>query len=243
MREATERRNDGTGMRRRATVLGIMVLSVVPSFRRLSAQVGYDPGRSPYRDIRRGAVGVLTFGYLSGGRGSLGVGLANGATAGIRYDVQFGAVGASIGLAYGRTTSFIVDPTKDSARTSGPYDNGVVLADAGLQLILTGRKTWRGFAPYIGGAIGIAGASTQARDTSGYKFGTKFTLSPNVGVRWYPARRLSIRGDFRLVLWKLQYPLSYKVPPQGGSSVLAPTASVTEWTSHRWGTIGVGWTF
>jgi hypothetical protein len=240
----TPRRHVARVIRTAPRTAVLVWLGVVASWNVTLAQVGYDPGHSPYRDIRRGAVGVLTFGYLSGGRGSLGVGLANGATGGIRYDVQFGAVGASIGLAYGRTTSFIVNPTKDSARTSGPYDNGVVLADAGLQLILTGRKTWRGFAPYIGGAIGIAGASTLARDTSGYKFGTKFTLSPNVGVRWYPARRLSIRGDFRLVLWKLQYPLSYKVPPLGGgNSVLAPTASVTEWTSHRWGTIGVGWTF
>jgi hypothetical protein len=228
----------------RSVIAALVWLSVVASYDVAAAQVGYDPGHSPYRDIRRGAVGVLTFGYLSGGRGSLGVGLANGATAGMRYDMQFGAVGASFGLAYGRTTNFIVDPKKDSARTSGPYDNGVVLADVGLQLVLTGRKTWRGFAPYIGGALGVAFANSLARDSSGYTFGTKFTLGPNVGVRWYPARRLSIRGDFRLVLWKLHYPVSYKVPPQGGgSSVLAPTASVDEWTSHRWVTIGVGWTF
>jgi hypothetical protein len=221
------------------------LVSNVPTFQ-LSAQVGYDPGHSPYHDIRRGAVGVPTFGYLSGGRGGLGVGLADGVTAGIRYDVQFGAVGASLGLAYGRTKSFIVDPTKSSARTSGPYDNGVVLADAGLQLVLTGRKTWRGFAPYIGGALGVAFAGTLAQDSSGYTFGTKFTLGPNVGVRWYAARRLSIRGDVRLVLWKLHYPISYKVPPSdggGGSSVLAPTSSLDEWTSHRWVSVGVGWTF
>lgn len=226
------------------TFVGVVLLSIGPTVRPSVAQVGHNPSHSPYRDIPRGAVTVLTFGYLSGGRGSLGVGLANGATAGIRYDLQFGAIGASLGLSYGRTASFIVDPKKDSARTSGPYDNGVVLADAGLQLILTGRKTWRGFAPYIGGAIGVAGASTLSRDSSDYKFGAKFMLEPNAGVRWYPARRLSIRGDFRLVLWKLHYPLSYKVPPSGGgSSVLAPTASVDEWTSHRWATIGVGWTF
>jgi hypothetical protein len=220
---------------------------------RLAAQVGYDPGHSPYHDIRRGPVVMANFGYLGGSRGSVGVGLANGPTGGIRWEPQFGAIGASLGVAYARTTSFAVDPTQDSAsRKSGPFDNTLVLADAGLQLVLTGRKTWRGFAPFVGGALGVAVGSTESRDTSGYKFGTKITLAPNAGVRWYPARRLSVRGDVRLLLWKLKYPISYKVPPgpptcttgaPGCSAVLPTTASLTEWTSHPWATIGVGWTF
>ncbi|HET7296551.1 MAG TPA: hypothetical protein VFI66_05375, partial [Gemmatimonadales bacterium] len=152
-----------------------LLLSNIPTFQ-LSAQVGYDPGHSPYHDIRRGPVVVAMFGYLGGGRGSVGVGLSHGATGGIRWEPQFGAIGASLGLAYGPMTSFAVDPTKDSvSRTSGPFDNTLVLADAGLQLVLTGRKTWRGLAPYVGGALGVAVGSTVKRDTSGYQFGTKIT--------------------------------------------------------------------
>jgi len=139
-----------------------------------------------------------------------------------------------------------VDPTKDStssARKTGPFPNDVVLVDAGLQLVLTGRKTWRGFAPYVGGALGVAISGTSPSDPIGYQFGSKFFAAPNAGLRWYPARRLSVRGDFRLVLWKLNYPLAYKVPASDGSRVLPLTASFTEWTSHPWATIGVGWTF
>lgn len=220
------------------------LLSTIPTFP-LSAQVGYDPGHSPYHDVRRGSVLMATFGYLGGSRGSVGVGLSNGKTVGIRYEPQFGAVGASLGIAYGQTMSFVVDPTKDSVtRKTGPYDNTVVVADAGLQLVLTGRKTWRGFAPYVGGALGVAVGSTVKRDTSGYQFGTKITLAPNVGVRWYPAPRVSVRGDVRLLLWKLKYPVSYKVPNTiDGSRVLASTAALDEWTAHPWVTIGLGWTF
>src|SRR2546427_794247 len=91
-----------------------------------------------------------------------------------------------------------------------------------------------------GGAIG----GTSPRDPSGYKFGTKFTVAPNVGLRWYPARRLSVRGDVRLVLWKLNYPTQFKQPyPINGPPVLPGNASLTEWTSHPWATIGVGWIF
>jgi hypothetical protein len=230
-------------------LLGAAALLTASPPDRLTAQVGHEPSRSPYRDVRRGGAWVLTFGYLGGSRGSVGVGLSNGKTAGIRYEALFGAIGASLGLAYGQTNRFVVDPTKDSVtRKTGPFDDNVVLADAGLQLVLTGRKTWRGFAPYVGGALGLAISGASPPDPSGYRFGSKFTLSPNAGVRWYPARRLSVRGDFRLVLWKLNYPLSYKVPGPTGcqtncSVVLPLGAKLTEWTSHPWATIGVGWTF
>ena len=225
--------------------LGVATLLTAIPPDRLSAQVGHEPGQSPYRDVRRGAVGVLTFGYLGGSRGSVGVGLSDGNTGGIRYEALFGAIGASLGLAYGRTSRYVVDPFKDTlSRKSALINNDVVLVDAGLQLVLTGGKTWRGFAPYVGGALGVAIGGRSPRDSSGYRFGTTFTVAPNAGLRWYPARRLSVRGDFRLVLWKLKYPTQFKQPDLiDNTPVLPSTAALTEWTSHPWATIGVGWTF
>src|SRR5213078_4074529 len=221
----TLRRYDGEGLGNAIRIVTLLFLTVVASWSGATAQLGHEPSHSPYRDVRRGGVGV---------------GLSDGTTGGIRYEVPFGAVGASLGLAYGRTNRFVVDPTKDSsspARTSPPVANDVVLIDAGLQLVLTGRKTWRGFAPYVGGALGVAIGGTTSRDSSGYRFGTKFTLAPNAGLRWYLARRVSVRSDFRLVLWKLNYPISYKQPASDGSRVLPLTAALTDWTSHPWATI------
>jgi len=222
----------------------VLLLAIVPSFR-LAAQVGHDPSHSPYRDVRRGATLVLTFGHLGGSRGGPGVGISDGPTGGLRYEASFGALGAALGIAYGHTTRFVVDPTKDSvSRKSGPFDTDVVLADAALQLSLTGRKTWHGLAPYVGGALGVAVGGGSPPDPSGYNFGNKLTLAPQAGVRWYPARRVSVRADFRLVLWKLRYPLGYKQPsPIDGGRVLPLDASLDEWTSHPWITIGLGWTF
>jgi hypothetical protein len=241
----TVRRLDGWTVRATVLLLATALLAVYPSSR-LVSQVGHDPGHSPYRDIPKGAAWVATFGYLSGGRGSVDVGPSDGMTAGLRYEVPLGAIGASLGVAYARTTSFVMDAstTTDSlSRRSGPYDAGVVLVDAGLQLALAGRKSWRGLAPYIGGALGVAVGQRIAKDSSGYKFGTKITLAPNAGFRWYPARRLSLRGDFRLELWKLSYPLSYKQQNFQGSRILDVNASLSEWTAHPWGTIGLGWIF
>ncbi len=226
-------------------ILGAAVLLTAGPPDRLTAQVGHPPDQSPFRDVRREGTWLVTGGYFGGSRGSVGVGISDGATGGIRYEVPWGAIGASLGVAYAQTTRFVVDPTKDSVtRKSGPYDTDVLLVDAGLQLSLTGRKTWHGWAPYIGGALGLAFGGGSPPDPSGYKFDTKFTVAPNAGLRWYPGRRLSLRADFRLVLWRLKYPVEYKQPsPVDGSRVLQLSAPLTEWTRHPWITFGAGWTF
>src|SRR2546423_10727687 len=75
--------------------LGAVVwLSVVASYNVTAAQVGYDPGHSPYHDIPRGAVWSLSGGHLGGSRGDVGVGRADGLTGGLRHEMQFGAGGA-----------------------------------------------------------------------------------------------------------------------------------------------------
>src|SRR2546425_8196263 len=138
-------------------VVALLWLGVVASWNGVSAQVGHEPAHSPYHDIRGGGVLVFTFGYLGGSRGGVGVGPSDGKTGGIRYEVPFGAVGASLGLAYARMDRFVVDPFTDTtSRKTGPFTDDVVLLDAGLQLILTGRKTWRGVAPDAGGGPGGA---------------------------------------------------------------------------------------
>ena len=241
----SDRRIGGWVFIRRAVTTAGILLSAYPPIR-LASQVGYEPGHSPYRDIPRGGVALITVGYLGGGRGSVGVGISDGPTGGLRYETKLGgAIGVSFGVAYAQTTRFVVDPTKDAAsRKSGPYDNDVILADAGLQLVLTGKKTWHGLAPYFGGAVGVALGGGSPLDSSGYDFGNKFTVMPDAGVRWYPARRLSVRADFRAVLWKLKYPVEYKqqLSPDG-TTVLPLTAALDEYTWHPWATIGVGWTF
>src|SRR5256885_5151953 len=197
----------------RRYVGALVWLSVVASYNVVAAQVGHEPAHSPYHDVRRGGVLVFTFGYLGGSRGSVGVGPAEGKTGGIRYEVPFGAVGASLGLAYARMNRFVVDPFTDTtSRKSGPSTNDVVLLDAGLQLILTGRKTWRGFAPYVGGVLGVAIGGTAPRDTSGDKIGTEVTGAPQRRPRRDPPPRLSPPGGGRLGLWEPHHSPPFQQP-------------------------------
>jgi len=223
---------------------GALFLSVGPTVR-LSGQVGYDPSHSPFRDVRRGAGVRFATGYLAGGRGTVPVGLSGGQTFGVRFETSLSrVVSFTAGVAYGQTTRFIVFPYDSAAkRTKGPFDSHVVLTDLGLQLSLTGAKTFHGLMPYLGGSLGLAFGHDLRADTSGYRFGSKLTIAPGVGVRWYPARRISVQADARAVFWKLSYPITYKDLAADGSRVRMVAASESEWTTHSWLSLGVGWTF
>jgi hypothetical protein len=218
---------------------GMVVLVVsLAAPRLLPAQVGHDPGGSPYHDIRRGIMIRVGTGYFGGTRGKVPVGPSYGPTGSVRLEYLAGNVLAvTAGLAYAQTDANYVTAYDSVPRTVGPINNDLVMADMGIQAALTGAKTVYGFQPYVGVNLGLVFGSALAADTSGYSFGTKFTFGPEVGVRWFPARRLSFEAAGRLVYYKMQYPLSYKL------FVLPLTAKLTEQTVHPWATVGVAWTF
>ena len=221
----------------RTAVCIVGLLSAHPPIR-LSAQVGHDPGASPFHDVRRGLMLRVVGGVYGGGRGRFRVGPSHGKTGGLRLEYQASnAVVLTTGIAYAQTDAFYVTAYDDVPRTVGPIDNDLVLADAGLQLSLTGGKSFHGFQPYVGATLGLAHGSSFQADTSLYRFGTKFTYGPEAGVRWYPARRLTLELGGRLVYYKLQYPLSYRI------HLIPINAPLTEWTAHPWATVGVAWTF
>ena len=226
--------NEGKLERWKALLLS--TLSILPTV--LSAQVGHDPGRSPYRDIRQGAAVRLFVGQFSGSRGSVPVGPSDGPTGGIRltYGVA-GTVALTAGVAYAQTDAFYFDPNDSVPQKRGPINNDLVLADAGLQASITGGKTWHGLQPYVGATMGLVFGSAFASDTSGFVFGTKFSYGPEAGLRWYPTRRFSVELGWRLVIYRMRYPLSYR------PKLLPLNAPLSESTKHPWATFGVGWTF
>jgi hypothetical protein len=218
----------------KAVVLALTVFPLLP----LSAQVGHNPGSSPYHDVRRGLMIRLAAGYFGGTRGKVPVGPSQGPTGGVRLEYLAGNVlTITGGLAYARTDAFYVTAYDTVPRQVGPLNSHLVLADMGLQVSLTGAKTVYGVQPYVGANLGIVFGSAFTADTSGYIFGTKFSFGPEAGLRWFPARRLSFEASGRLVYYKMQYPLSYKL------YVLPVNAKLSESTVHPWATFGVAWTF
>lgn len=232
----------------RATFIAAVLLTAQPA-NRLSAQVGHDPAHSAYRDIRLRPGPVLYVGQLSGDRGRAGAGPSNALTFGARYELPAGhSLVLQFTAAYLKGDRFIIDPRADSAapaRRTGPVDSDLLLTEFGLQLRLTGAKTWRGFAPYVGVGLGLMSDVNSPGDTtlSGYQFGTKLTLSGATGVRWYPARRIMVNADVRAQMWRLRYPVSFHTPASDGSRVVPLEEPLTDWTLHPWISLGIGWTF
>jgi len=232
--------------RSRAAILAsaVALLTAYPATR-LSAQVGYPPDHSPYRDLKRGRTLILGAGYLSGGRGVIGVGPSDGRMASARFEVPLGkSLGAFLGAAYGKMSRFVADPTKDSAaHISGPVNTNVTILDGGFHVMLTGAKAWHTFAPYLGFSGGVMLATSPPADSSGYRFRFKGIFGPELGLRWYLARRLAVRADARVEFWRLTYPITYKQPSPDGSRVLQVGAADHEWTRHPWISVALGWTF
>jgi hypothetical protein len=232
-------------MTRWTTVLTGLLLAVYPSSRLAAQEVGHDPTHSPYHDIPRGGGPLFTMGYLSGTRGRVGVGPSSGAVWGLRWNARVGGMTTLVAnLAYAQTNRFVVNPA-DSAKDqkTGPFASPTAMVDLGLQFALTGGKTWHGVSPYLGTALGFAMQTAAPRDSSNYKFGTKLTLSPLIGMQWLPARRVTVQADLRLVFWKLNYPISYKQIAADSTRVLPLDAAESQWTRHPYVSIGVGWTF
>jgi hypothetical protein len=215
------------------------------------AQVGHRPSDSPYRDIYKGHSVTGLGGYLGGSGGEFAIGPHKGAAFGIRYDVRTaGAIQFGLQLTQANLERLIVDPFVElENRVSGPVDQRVSFVEADLQLNLTGGKTWRALAPFVGLGVGVALASGTEADTSDFKFGNKVYFAPHAGLRVFVTPRLHLRGEARLAFWKLKYPDSFTQEPElEPGTPEAPNAVISdgrtsEWATAPWLQLGLGYSF
>jgi hypothetical protein len=216
------------------------------------AQVGHDPGRSPYRDIYKGHTVTPLGGYIGGSGAQFGIGPHKGPLYGVRYDIRTAsAIQLGLQFAQANLERLIVNPfVRLDNRVSGPVDQRVSFAEVDLQLNLTGGKTWRRLAPFVGAGVGLTFAEDTDADTSGYEFGNKIYVAPHVGFRFFVTGRLHLRGEARIAFWKMSYPDSFTreppeqpgVPPNASNAVI-PDGNVSEWTTTPWFQAGLGYSF
>jgi len=216
------------------------------------AQVGHPPGTSPYREIFRGHSVTGFAGYIGGSGAEFGIGPHKGPVYGIRYDIRTAsALQLGLQLAQADLERFIVDPFVQVAnRVSGPVSQRVSFVEADLQLNLTGGKTWRGLAPFVGAGAGLTFAGGTPADTSGYDFGNKIYFAPYAGLRVFVTERLHLRGDARIAFWKLKYPASFAEEPplepgdpDGDSNAVIDDGPLSEWTTAPWFQLGLAYSF
>jgi opacity protein-like surface antigen len=216
-----------------------------------TAQVGHEPSRSPYRDIRQGHVITPTVGHFGGNGGDLGLGPHNGTVYGLRYDVRSNSfLQLGLWVQRGDLERQIVDPfVRLADRVQGPVQVPVTMAELSLQFNLTGGKTWNRLAPFIGMGGGVATSGSVPQDTSGYKFKNKFYFAPSAGLRIFLTERIHLRGEVRGVFWQLKYPDSFaqEPPAEPGTienpNAVLPAGKLDEWTTSLTYHVGVGYSF
>ena len=198
---------------RRLLLAALFVLVAAPP---ASAQVGYDPALSPYRDIRSGRYLELFGGKMFGSGGSIQVGPRDGAVMGARVNFRAkNTIQVSFGGWYANTVRNIVDADDSIAtRVKPAIAHHLYGGEATLQFNFTGGKSWHSLAPYAGLGLGVVkGQPTPAADTSGYTFGTKLYFAPMLGTRVMLGQRAFIKAEAKAYFWNLKYPLNYSDEP------------------------------
>ena len=199
----------------------------------MHAQVGHAPAKSPYEDVKLGQTITLSGGWLVTGRDPAGVAPNASAFGQIRYDAAVGgpaSLFARYTLAPSQRAQFAPGVIASKRQTGTPSVFMNVI-DAGLDLALTGTKTWHQLIPSIDGGVGIA-SDFAAADSGGYQFGMKFGFSYGLNVRYYRANGVQFRMGLTNFVWQYQYPDVYFTKATDSTAILIDTKDRSKWKNN-----------
>lgn len=211
---------------RRGAMLSVGLVIAAP----LEAQVGRLPDRSPYEDFAIGQTVTLMGGWLAVGSDLAKVAPKPSAIGFLRYDIGVGGP-ASLWVRYGLARSERDVLLPSNPRASRIFrQQGVTtqLMDGGLDIALTGRKTWRRLLPSVNGGAGVVTDFAKI-DTGSYQFGTKFSFTYGGSLRIVSRSGPQVRFDISNITWQYQYPDKYFVKASDTTSVLTDTRNRTSW--------------
>lgn len=223
-----------------APLLLVLSALAVPSSIPLGAQVGHLPQRSPYEDIKIGQTLTPMFGRLFVARDPAGVAPQSSVSGALRYDIGVGGP-ASLFARYlaAPSTRRVLNPTEPvTKRVIGTPGVTTHVLDGGLDIALTGRKTWHRLLPSINGGVGLVTDFARA-DTGAYRFGTNFSFSYGFSLRYLARRGPQLRVDITNFTWQYQYPDRYFVKASDTTSVLTDTRNRSVWRGNWNASAGV----
>ena len=210
----------------------------------LAAQVGTEPEKSPYQDFVYHQDFAVFGGYFSGNKGTANVGPQSSPLFGVRYGLHIaGPAEMSIRIARASSTRNVLDPAKSgAARDLGTESDPIWIADAGINIALTGQKSYHHLVPQFGFGVGVS-KSNSSRDVGGYAFGTGFAIHFGGGLKFVTHGPWGARLDLTDYFWQLSYPGAYLQPPTGIPPVLSAGQAQNEWKQNATITFGISYIF
>jgi hypothetical protein len=208
------------------------------------AQVGYDPERSPFRDVEYRQELTLLTGYYAASADPAKVAPQSGPMLGLRYDVRIGGPASLTARAAGVFSERnIVNPALPvgAGRAVGTESWPLYLADLDITIALTGQKSYHHLVPVVSFGGGIA-SDFKSEDVGGFNVGTTFALNFGGGVRWVPGGSFQLRADVTDHLYQISYPGSY-FKSTTGTPVLGPAQPESVWKHNAAMTVGASYVF
>ena len=128
---------------------------------------------------------------------------------GARYDLTIGGLAQffvrAMRVSSERTAFNPLGISPDSQKL-GKVSDPLVMGDLGFALDLTGQKSWHNLIPTIGFAIGVANASNGVAEEIRTYFGTQFSISSDLGLRYELGKTYELRIDAGNTLYQNHYP-------------------------------------
>jgi len=192
----------------KAWLVGILMIGAATVAR---AQVGYPPDKSPYRDRDTNRDWTFFAGTFHAEPDPVGVAPTDGPLAGVRWQMYLtGPLYFGVRLAGASVDRMEIDPTKTIEERFVRNERvPMVLADAELEMSLTGHKTWHGLEPFFNGGVGFAADIRGRTDIGDYRFGIPFMMTFGAGMTWSPNDDWAVRFDWANFIYRINYPGSY----------------------------------
>jgi hypothetical protein len=229
--------------------------------RSLSAQVGYPPDRSPFRDLPETMEASMYSGWFRAKRDPGGVTPRSGPILGAMYQWRMGGP-SNLVVEVGRvaTERRVLDPerlgtcagptptsppdTSVACKSIGNFRWPLYLLDVGYALNVTGARSFFNLIPQARAGIGLASDFHTSPDVGDFAFGTRFALNWGAGIRWIPGGgRYQVRADVLNRLYTVKYPATYYAPSDDGSTIFTPRQNRTAWLNNPTLTFGVSYLF
>ena len=234
-------------------ILRLAALCLVARGAIAGAQVGYDPHRSPYTDLRETQELTVFSGYYHGHRDRAHVAPQSGPMTGVLYQWRAGGpANLSVSVARVGSQRDVYDPearadcataATANCKLLGTFRWPLYFFDGTFALALTGARSFFHLVPEARLGAGLVSDFHGQPDLGDFAFGTRFAFNGGLGIRWVPGGRYQFRADFTNHMYSVKYPQTYFDPAPDGSRILAPSRSQSSWLVNPGITIGMSYLF